>query len=97
MPRHIPRGSPRAGTCLGVASRATDSNGGRGSRIEGDFQCRFPVGSALEAPAFIPCFDDAAVSATRRVKLSIRRSMHWLARTPISISTMFNQLACLGT
>jgi hypothetical protein len=47
--------------------------------------------------AFIPCFDDAAVSATRRVKLSIRRSRHWQARTPISISTMFNQLACLGT
>src|SRR5712671_2578967 len=27
----------------------------------------------------------------------MRRSRHWPARTPISISTMFSQLACLGS
>jgi hypothetical protein len=35
--------------------------------------------------------------AETKVALSgIRRARHWLTMTPISISTMLSQLACLG-
>src|SRR5271166_345877 len=38
----------------------------------------------------------ASISATSRSQLSMRRSRHWPLSTPISISTMLSQLACLG-
>src|SRR5260370_4461976 len=38
----------------------------------------------------------AAASETSRCLSSMRRSRHWPRRTPISISTMFSQLACFG-
>ena len=37
-----------------------------------------------------------AISDSNSARSAMRRSRHCLRRTPISISTMFNQLACLG-
>src|ERR1700681_1016449 len=43
------------------------------------------------------CRSQAAISDTSCSWVAMRLSRHWLRSTPISISTMFSQLACLGT
>src|SRR5258705_2806442 len=50
----------------------------------------------MRAPAAFRCCSHAAISLMRRVGSSILRSRHWPRSTPISISTMLSQLACLG-
>src|ERR1700739_3944856 len=42
------------------------------------------------------CRSHSAISASRILRLSMRRSRHWVRRTPISISTMLSHEACLG-
>src|SRR3954468_8235390 len=51
----------------------------------------------MRAPEALRCRSQAAVSDTSCSRAAMRRSRHWLRSTPISISTMFSQLACLGT
>src|SRR6516164_10820785 len=50
----------------------------------------------MRAHAALRCRCHARISVTRRLGSSILRSRHWPRRTPISISTMLSQLACLG-
>ena len=50
----------------------------------------------MRAPEALRCFSQAAISQMRRSRSPMRRSRHWPRSTPISISTMFSQLACLG-
>src|SRR5207253_8279628 len=49
------------------------------------------------APEALRCRFQAAISETSCSWVAMRLSRHWLWSTPISISTMFSQLACLGT
>jgi hypothetical protein len=72
-----------------------------GDRNAGD---REPGANALErerlrmrAPEAFRCRSQMAISDTRWSWVAMRRSRHWLRSTPISISTMLSQLACLGT
>ena len=48
------------------------------------------------APSALRRRSHAATSATSVALSGIRRSRHWRTITPISISTMLSQLACLG-
>ena len=50
----------------------------------------------IRAPAELRRCSRAAISWVSCSVLSIRRSRHWPRKTPISISTMLSQLACLG-
>ena len=50
----------------------------------------------MRAPLAFRSCSQAATSVNSRPRLSMRRSRHWLRSTPISISTMLSQLACLG-
>ena len=50
----------------------------------------------MRARAAFRCRSQAAISRRSRLGSSILRSRHWPRRTPISISTMLSQLACLG-
>src|SRR5271154_3237142 len=50
----------------------------------------------MRAHAAFRCRCHAPISVTRWLGSSILRSRHWPRRTPISISTMLSQLACLG-
>ena len=50
----------------------------------------------MRAPLAFRSCSQAATSVISRSRLSMRRSRHWLRSTPISISTMLSQLACLG-
>jgi hypothetical protein len=51
----------------------------------------------IRARAAFRCRSQARISDWRRWRVPIRRSRHWPRSAPISISTMFSQLACLGT
>src|SRR4051812_41482535 len=50
----------------------------------------------MRAPAAFRCRSHAAISRRSHFGSSILRSRHWPRKTPISISTMLSQLACLG-
>src|SRR6266700_30027 len=51
----------------------------------------------MRAPEAFRCRSQAAISDTSRSWVAMRLSRHWQRSTPISISTIFSQLACLGT
>src|SRR5258708_27540969 len=51
----------------------------------------------MRAFAALRCRSQAAISDLSCCWVAMRRSRHWLRSTPISISTMLSQLACLGT
>src|SRR5207245_2081674 len=50
----------------------------------------------MRVPAAFRCRSQAAISRRSHFGSSILRSRHWPRKTPISISTMLSQLACLG-
>src|SRR3954451_16659300 len=50
----------------------------------------------MRAPEAFRCRSQAAISRRSHFGSSILRSRHWPRKTPISISTMLSQLACLG-
>src|SRR3954465_8116094 len=50
----------------------------------------------IRAPEPLRWRSQASISETSRARLPIRRSRHCPRSTPISISTMLSQLACLG-
>src|SRR4051812_47216702 len=50
----------------------------------------------IRAPEPLRWRSQASISETSRSRLPIRRSRHCPRSTPISISTMLSQLACLG-
>jgi hypothetical protein len=59
--------------------------------------CSIPNIHFTATPAAFLSAVHAFTSVASVTRSGMRRARHWLASTPISISTMLSQLACFGT